>query len=48
MCLRLGEGASDERSLKMMNRNGLINPLKKYSLSTDSVAGTELFAGDTA
>lgn len=47
MCLRLGAGARDERSLKMMNRNGSINPFKKYSSSTDSVPGPELFAGDT-
>ena len=48
MCLRLGVGASDDRSLKMMNRNGSINPFKKHSSSTDSVPGIELFAGDAA
>ena len=37
-----------ERSLKMMNRNGSINPFKKYSLSIDGAPGAVLFAGDTA
>lgn len=47
MCLRLGKQA-DARSLKMMSRNGFINPFSKYSLSTNSVPGTALFAGGTA
>lgn len=46
MCLRLGDGAND-RYLKMVNRNGFINPFHKYSLSPNSVPGTVLFAEDT-
>lgn len=43
-----GVGPVTERSLKMMYKNGFINPFNKYSLSTDSVPGPVLFAGDTA
>lgn len=46
MGLRLGEGTSDI-SLKMRNRNGFIYPFNKYSLSTDNIPGTVLFARDT-
>lgn len=36
-----------ERSLKLMNRNGFIKSLNKYSLSTKSIPGPLLFARDT-
>lgn len=43
-----GVGPMTGRSLKVMYRNGFINPFNKYSLSADSVPGPVLFAGDTA